>query len=294
MNAFNPVAPEHYAFWREALLKQRNNVDIQVPVDKPSCGFFKTRRNATEAYQPVAIWFAKDGSLRCKVGSEAVDPLKIWAYCAARPITQEEYNEALANGFPAPAGHNEPPTGDLAEAETKIEALLSEARAWLAAVGKSTPTQEQADTGAAIVDRLRKLKAEADRQRLLLTKPHRDAVAEINERWGKPITAMGTAIETLLGRITLFLKAQEEKAAEITRETGMAVEKPKAGKGKARRAITARADYRVEVLEPEKAAAHFAQNPKILEIVIACAKEEFKATGKNPPGCVVTEAEKAV
>jgi hypothetical protein len=284
-----------YTFWRDALLKRQNGVEIQVPVDKPSCGFFQYRPHGKTGYQPVAIW-RKDG-LRCRVGSESVDPLKVWNYCAARPITEAEYKDGLANGFPAPVGDNQPPAEDFAAFDLQAQDLLQAARDWIktlsAGENKVVQTQEQADAGAVLVDKLRKVKGDGDKRRLELTKPFREAEAEINGKWQPHLKAMDTAIKTLLARMSVFLTAQKAKAAVVEAETGMKVEPPKLGGGMTRRAITPRQDFEVEVTSPEQAAAHYGQRPEILELVIRFAKEEFKATRKNPPGCNVKEVEKA-
>lgn len=294
MTEFNPLDPAHYAFWQDALNKRKHNVEIRVPVDKPSCGYFKSRRRAGDPYEPVAIWFRKDGTMACKIGRDLVDPLPTWNYCAANPLTEAEYKDGLANGFPAQIGDNQPPPEDLIPVEQATEELLQKAREWVKGLtDKAISTQEQADSGAIIVERLRAQKKAADEHRLSLTKPHRDAEAAINAQWKKPIEALDTACKMILGIVGAFFDQQKAKAAQIEAETGVKTEAPKAGAGTTKRAISTRKDYRVEVLEPEIAAAHYAQHPKILEIVIKLAAEEFKATGKNPPGCSVTEGVKA-
>lgn len=96
---------EAYAYWFSVL----NGTREPVHEDNPQAGFYRMRLVKNGPFVPVAIWIEKtvdettgelldDERYVALVNGKPEDPARIWTYCAARPIEEDEYRYHLEMG----------------------------------------------------------------------------------------------------------------------------------------------------------------------------------------------------
>ncbi len=196
-----------WQFWRNAL----EGKSQPVGPDHPQCGFYKMRDGKDGPWLPVMIRFDDEGVLRARVGDNSgVDPLKIWTYCADRPISKEDAAHAFKTGSfpgdaPAAIGDN---SGDLSLAE-KILDYASQALGWLRKSGIKDAKSK--DLAANYRTELLRLRKEADTQRVAEKKPHDEAAKQVQAKWLPLIEGADDAANELRDALTKFMREEEAK-----------------------------------------------------------------------------------
>jgi hypothetical protein len=92
MNAVEKIE-DQYDFWRRRMAGEV----VPIHDGEPQAGFYRLKTRDGN-WQPVAYWFAKDGSLRCRVGGRDIDEQTAnerWIYASKAPITHEVYKAVL-------------------------------------------------------------------------------------------------------------------------------------------------------------------------------------------------------
>jgi len=201
---------DEFQNWRDALAGN----DVALHADIPHSGYYKMRKGKDGPYQPVAIW-RKDGHLVCRVAGDMVDPLGVWTWCAKNPVPKEAAKQAFETGaWPGDVaiGHN---SGDLSLAE-EIADARSQAMGWLA----KTPIADKvtADMAANHRARLLELSKKADAERDTRVRPHLDAQKAINAEWKPLVDGAKADADTIRGKLSAYLAAEDEKARKAAAE----------------------------------------------------------------------------
>jgi hypothetical protein len=306
---------DQYDFWRRRIAGEV----VPIHDGEPQAGFYRLRTRDGN-WQPVAYWFAKDGSLRCRVGARDIDEQTAnerWPYASKTPISHEVY-KAVINGELWPDQHESvvrdrinsdaAPADDSFDAlKDRIEDLARDAQALVEA--GAAADQNAADRASDLANRLAELQKTADAARAAEKKPHDEAAAAVQAKW-KPL--LGTAdiyrrIKEAV--ITPFLVGEEKKrrlaeaaarkAAEEAAKAGEPIPEPvaqrttapKAGSG-GRRSVALRSVKVVTITDRAALLAFFAENPIITDALQKMA-EKATAAGVNVPGVTVTEEQRA-
>lgn len=292
---FNPIDPNHYRFWKQSLVNKAAGLPIEVPVDQPQPGYYGL--HTKDGLLPVAIWYRADESFACRVNNQpAQQSVKaLWTSVGGNPVTEEAYKERVAEGkWPEEAvATNRAPSDESVIAQ--IDQLASEADGLLA---KEAKTQAEADKLQSYVANLRALKTKAEAEHKAEKAPWLEGGRIVDNKFFPAIGRADETVKRLLKKIGDFLRAQQAKVTEVmAANPGVAVEKPKAGAqnivGGKKRATTLREVTTAEIVEPAIAAAHYCNNPKILELVNALALKEYAASGKEPPGVKIHKTQEA-
>lgn len=197
-----------WQWWRDALAGKEQSIDA----DAPKCGFYKMRDGKDGPWLPVMIRM-DGGVMRCRVAdNSAADPLKVWTWCASRPVSKEDAKVAFETGSfpgdaPASIGDN---SGDLSLAE-QIKEYAAQALGWLKTKGIQDASSK--DRAANYRQELLRLKKEADTLRIAEKKPHDDAAKAVQAKWVPLIDEAEAAAEKLRSELGAYMVA-EKRAAE--------------------------------------------------------------------------------
>jgi hypothetical protein len=195
---------DEFQFWRDALAGKK----VEISADAPQPGYYKTRTRKDGPYVPVAIWTA-NGELACRVGNEIWDPVRVWTFCADKPVSKNDAKHAFEHGtWPGDApeiGHN---SGDLSLAE-QIAEYAAMALTWLKNSG--VKDQVSADKAANYRAKLNQLKKDADDARTTEKAPHLSAAKAVDDKWRAPIAEATKAAEDIRAALTAFMVAEERR-----------------------------------------------------------------------------------
>lgn len=305
---------DQYDFWRRRMAGEV----VPIHDGEPQAGFYKLRTR-DGSWHPVAYWFAKDGTLRCRVGNQDINEQTAnerWPYASKNPITHDVYKAVVA-GEPWPDQHEavirDRANSTGAEDENsfdglkdRIEDLARDAQKLIDA--GPAADQSAADRASDLANRLAELQKAADAARAAEKKPLDEQVAAVQAKW-KPLLGAADIYKRIKAAvITPFLvaeaakmRAAEEaarKAAEAAAKTGEPIAEtqapraaPKAG-ASGRRAVALRTVKVVTITDRAAVLAFFADNPIITEALQKMA-EKATAAGVTVPGVTVTEEQKA-
>lgn len=216
-----------WQWWRDALAGKEQTIDA----DSPKCGFYKMRDGKDGPWLPVMIRMDGD-TMRCRVGDNSgADPLKVWTWCASRPISKDDAKVAFETGHfpgdaPAAIGDN---SSDLSLAE-QIKDYATQALNWLKTKGIKDATSK--DRAANYRQELLRLKKEADAQRVAEKKPHDDAAKAVQAKWVPLIDEAEAAAEKLRAELGAYMVA-EKRAAEAEARAKYEIEQKAAAAARA-------------------------------------------------------------
>jgi hypothetical protein len=304
-----------YDFWRRRMAGEV----VPIHDGEPQAGFYRLKSRDGN-WQPVAYWFAQDGTLRCRIGGRDTNEQianERWPWASKSPIPHEVYKAVIA-GEPWPDQHEAVirdransdgvPADDSFEGlKDRIEDLARDAKALIDA--GAAPDQSAADRASDLANRLAELHKQADGARATEKKPHDEAAKAVQAKW-TPL--MGTAeiykrIKSFV--ITPFLVAEDNKrrAAEaeqrrIAEEAAKAGQPapemapiqraaPKAGSG-GRRSVALRSVKVITISDRAALLTFFAEYEQITEVLQKLA-EKVTAAGVTVPGVTVTEEQRA-
>lgn len=307
---------DQYHFWRRRMAGEV----VPIHDGEPQAGFYRLKtRNG--AWQPVAYWFGKDGTLRCRVGGQDINEqtaAERWPWASKTPISHEVYKAVVAGG-PWP-DQNEAVTRDRANSAAapddnsweglndRIEDLVRDAEKVIAA--GPAKDQDEVDRAADLANRLAELHKSADVARAAEKRPHDEAAKAVQARWLPLLNTAEIYKRIKLAVITPFLVAEETKRRAAEAEARRAAEEaakagepipdpapvqqraaPKAGAG-GRRSVALRAVKVVTITDRPALLAFFAENPLITEALQKMAERAI-AAGVTVPGVTVTEEQRA-
>lgn len=219
-----------YDYWTRALAGEKQPIhdgDVHP-------GFYKRRKFKSGPFVGVAFWPDAEGNLICTDGGALVEqPDRIWTYCADKPISEEVYRAAEANGdFIIPdgvhvPGHNSAGMSDDERIKDEIADLQERAAAL------SVPqTQAEADAASNIRDKLNSLAKEADRIRADEKKPHDDAAKAVQTKWKPVVDSAKAEADRIRDKLlTPFLKAEDEKRRKAAEEAARKAAEEAAAQG---------------------------------------------------------------
>jgi hypothetical protein len=195
-----------WQFWRDALAGKEQ----AIYADKPHCGFYKMRDGKDGPWVPVMIRIDGD-EMRCRVGDNSgIDPLKVWMWCAARPISKDAAKQAFETGnfpgdAPAAIGDN---SGEVSITD-QIKDYAAQALAWFRKSG--IKDEKSKDMAANYRAELLRLSKEADTSRVAEKKPHDDAAKAVQAKWKPVIDTADGAAEELRAGLTAFMTAEKRR-----------------------------------------------------------------------------------
>lgn len=308
-------AQDQYSFWRRRLAGET----IIIHDGEYQAGFYRlVARDGSSA--PVAYWFAKDGTIRCRIGDKDVNEqtaAERWMWASKTPITHELYKAVIA-GEPWPDQHqgaaadrknsNTAPDDDSFDGlKDRIEDLARDAEALIKA--GAAPDQSAADRASDLANRLGELHKKADTARAAEKKPHDEAAKAVQGKW-LPIMSAAEVFKRLKSAvITPFLVAEDQKrraietaarkAAEEAAKAGEPIPEPpamrqsgpKAGAA-GRRSVALRTVKVVKISDRDATLAFFADNEMISDVLQTLAERAIRV-GVNVPGVTVTEEQRA-
>lgn len=306
---------DQYSFWRRRLTGEI----VPIHDSEPQAGFYRMKSRDGE-WKPVAYWFTRDGSLRCRIGtSDVTDQIanERWPWASKHPITHEVYKAVIA-GEAWPDQHESvirdransvgaPDEVSFDGLKDRIEDLARDAERL---IGEgAAKDQSAADRASDLANRLAELQKQADAARIVEKKPHDDAAAAVQAKW-KPILAAADVYKRIKAAvITPFLVAEDAKrraAEEAARKAAADAAKagqpipdapqmqrsaPKAGSG-GRRSVALRTVRVVTITDRAALLAFFSGNEQITEVLQRLA-EKASAAGVDVPGISVTEEQRA-
>jgi hypothetical protein len=292
-----------YAYWNAALAGEKP----EIHADHPQAGIYKTRRSKNGPLFPVIIWLNKDNVLNAMFGKELVDPLKVWTYCADKPVSREDYAHFKEHGrFPGEIASIGDNSGDLSLA-AEIADKVDRAGEWLASLPKGITSQVEADTTANMRTQLLELKKKAEDEKEEKYRPHKKAADAVVAEYNPLIdTAEGTQL-TLRRALTAWgnleaarLKAEQEakhKAEAASRTAEMPpLAPPPPPKiqmgGQVGRKTGMRTVVRFEIDDYDVLCAEFCQHESVRAEVLRLATQRAK-TGVVVPGLKRTETQEA-
>jgi hypothetical protein len=225
-----------YDYWLSAL----DGGAVDWPRNFAMPGFFrKNERDGSKV--GIAIWLTDAGRPVVKIGTAAPKVLQTtaqeaefceysFAWCSKYPVSEDDYRVWLStrkwfDDVPEAVLSNASGAPHEVIAET-IADIRRQAEEWLAGIGGSVTTQQQADTAANYADRFNELAKEADKARTTEKEPILKAQRDCDGRW-KPVEAAGKDAKRWAAGLTdAFLKAERaRKLAEAAKaaEAGQAV-----------------------------------------------------------------------
>ena len=306
---------DQYSFWRRRLAGEV----VMIHDGEPQAGFYRLNYKNGDP-QPVAYWFAKDGTLRCRIGSKDVDDQvanERWPWASKAPIPHEVYKAVVA-GEPWPDRHegvtrdransdNAPDDESFDALKDRIEDLARDADALIKS--GAAPDQSAADRASDLANRLAELHKKADGARATEKKPHDEAAKAVQAKW-TPLLGTAEVYKRIKSAvITPFLVAEDQKrkaaeaaarkAAEEAAKAGQPLPEPiqmeraapKAGSG-GRRSVALRTVKVVTITDRAAVLAFWANNQQITE-VLQKISEKAIAAGVTVPGVTVTEEQRA-
>ena len=222
------TAIDQYSFWRRRLAGE----NVPIHDGEVHAGFYRLKERNGAADQPVAYWFAKDGALRCRIGSKDVDEQiarERWVWAQKLPISHELY-KAVMEGAHWPDQHEAVTLSNRAPDDDSIESMRDQIDALAGEVKKllekgAAKSQEEADRAGDLADRLGKLYSKADKAREAEKAPHWKLCTEIEDKW-RPIKATAEVYKNIKAIVIApFLRAEQAKKDAAEREAREAAEK---------------------------------------------------------------------
>lgn len=295
------AAPQdQYAFWRRRLAGE----ELPIHDGEYQAGFYRMK-SRDGASHPVAYWFAKDGTIRCRIGQKDVNEqtaAERWMWASKNPITHELYKEVIASGqWPdqheaVTKSNNAPPDDSFEGLSVAIADMAREAEA-LIKNGAAT-TQDEADRASDIASRLGEFWAKADTARKVEKKPFDDEAAAVQQKWIPVLDVASIYKRVKLIVVTPFLNAKdaaERKAREDAAKAGAPLPEPvrsttKAGtRGKT---VALRTVKAVEITDRAAVLAYFADGDLMTRALQEWSEKAVRA-GVTVPGTKVTETKVA-
>ncbi|MDB5726629.1 MAG: hypothetical protein JWQ16_3383 [Novosphingobium sp.] len=306
---------DQYSFWRRRLAGEV----VMIHDGEPQAGFYRLNYKNWDP-QPVAYWFAKDGTLRCRIGSKDVDDQianERWPWASKAPISHEVYKAVVAGG-PWPDRH-EGVTRDRANSDSapgddsfdglkdRIEDLARDAESLIKA-GAATD-QSSADRASDLANRLAELHKQADGSRATEKRPHDEAAKAVQAKWTPLLSTAEIYKRIKSAVITPFLLAEDQKrkaaeaaARKVAEEAAKAGQPlpepvqmeraaPKAGSG-GRRSVALREYTAVTITDRAAVLAFWAANEQVTE-VLQKLSEKATAAGVQVPGITVSKQSRA-
>lgn len=308
---------DQYEFWRRRLAGE----ELPIHDGEYQPGFYrlKTKDGTSHA---VAYWFAKDGTIRCRIGTKDVNEqtaAERWMWASKHPITHELYKEIIAGGHwpdqheAVTRSNNAPPDDSLEGLQAAIDDLAREAETLIK--GGGAKSQDAADRASDLANRLSGLQTKADTQRKIEKQPHLDAERAVDDKW-RPVITAGDVYKRLKAAVVEpFLKAARDaklkaeaearaKAAEAARSGDAAkveeaqravaaAEATSVGAGTRGRKVGLRAAPAiVTITDRAKLLEYFADRQEITDALQTMAEKAVKA-GVTPPGVSIEKDSKA-
>lgn len=302
---------QDYSLWEQRLS------GVPVPIfDEPQAGYYRHRK----ANQPVVIWH-QDDVWYALMGGKPVNAHSVWFAVCENPIPYDLYESVMAgNAWP-----DTPPEAETLEEDEEIpqdeHSLLNEAldreqsaiRKYFAN-GRQVASQEEADTIANWIGRLKILEEKAETTRVRLKKPHDEAAKEVQAKW-KPtvdkasnlIKGLKQAIETWaleqarqlrLAQEAELKRVREAQEAEIARQKELdpdgllfgAEPSEQADKYAARtipakisvtagttaRKVSVRTATEIVLTDIEAAIAHYRTDPRLKAALQQMARDDYR------------------
>lgn len=295
------VAPkDQYEFWRRRLAGE----ELPIHDGEYQAGFYRMK-DRSGASHPVAYWFAKDGTIRCRIGTKDVNEqtaAERWMWASKWPITHELYKAVIAGAsWPDQSeavtrSNNAPPDNSFEGLSAAIDDLSREAAAL---VNKGAAhTQDEADRASDLANRLSDLWTQADTARKAEKKPHDDEAKRVQAKWLPVLTAAEVYERLKRAVITPFLNAKEaaeREAREEAAKAGAPLPEPTRSTTKAGtrgRSVALRPVKSVEVTDRAALLAYFADGDLMTAALQEWAEKAVRA-GVTPPGVKVTETKVA-
>lgn len=296
--AAKPV--DQYEFWRRRIAGE------QLPIHdgEYQAGFYRLKtRDGT--YYPVAYWFAKDGTIRCRIGQKDVNEqtaAERWMWASKWPITHELY-KAVVGGAPWPDQHeavtksnNAPPDDSFEGLKEAIDDLAREAAAL---INKgAAQTQEEADRASDLANRIGDLQKKADAVRVAEKKPHDDAVKAVQQKWLPIIDAADIYKRLKNAVVAPFLtkkQAAEREAREAAAKAGAPIPEQARSTTKAGtrgRSVALRTVKEVVIEDRAAVLAYFADGDQMTNFLQTMAEKAVRA-GVTPKGVKINETQVA-
>src|SRR3990167_725736 len=176
---------DQYIWWRRRLAGKT----IATHDGHCEAGFYRSKRKDGSS-EAVAIWYAKDGALRCRVGSENVSEQRardLWTYVSQHPVSHDDYKAKIETGdWPdqsaAVSRSNQAPPDDSFEGlRDTIDDLTREAERMIAAGGAKT--KAAADQASDLANKLGELWKKADNARKVEKAPIDEAARAVQTKW---------------------------------------------------------------------------------------------------------------
>lgn len=224
----NTPAHDQYDFWRRRMAGE----SVAIHDGEVHAGFYRLKSRDGGADQPVAYWFAADGSLRCRIGKVDVTEQiarERWIWAQKLPITHDLYKSVIAGGHwpdqheAVTLSNNAPDDNSLEGIRDAIDALAQEASVLI----KNGPAQseEEANRAADLANRLGQLHSKADKAREIEKAPYLKAGREVDDKW-RPLTTTAEVYKKIKAAvITPFLAAQQAAKEKAEREAREAADK---------------------------------------------------------------------
>lgn len=308
---------DQWDFWRRRLAGEV----IPIHDGEPQPGFYRVGTPDRQDFQPIAYWFASDGTLRCKLGPSTMLELprahELWTFASKNPIPKKIYDRACM-GVPWPDMHevvtlsnNAPPDDSIESLGEAIADLAREAEKLI----KAGPAESQADADRAadLANRISTLQKKADKARETEKYPHLEACRVVDNKW-RPVLAAADIYKAIKSAvIDPFLKAERDrKAAAEAEARRLAAEAARSGDAAkaeaARRAASIAANSTkagtrghsialrtvtiVEIEDREKLLAYFADRQELTALLQSLAEKAVRA-GITVPGVKVTKEQQA-
>jgi hypothetical protein len=313
-----------YDWWRNAL-----QGDIgPVSENYPQFGFFKKRKYKGGPFLPVAIWQNEDGQILATEGDRLItdhtEICELWVRVINNPVSEEDYRFHEQNGHwpdevPDMRGHNNPPEGAEGLKE-QVEFHIQAAKDWLKE--NKIDTQQKADMAANFRDLLNELAKKAEAEHKEKKNPHLQKCREIDNKYlplAKDAKAQAGVFRSKLGTYLAHeeRKKREAHEAEVqrvqqenARREAEAIEnnevppeqlelppQPKVSAGGARgRKTGLKTTWSAEIVDYDKALAHFAEHSDVKALVLKLANSVVRVEKKNAkiPGVKVIEGKAAI
>jgi len=292
---------DQYDFWRRRLAGE------QLPIHdgEYQAGFYRMKsRDGT--HHPVAYWFAKDGTIRCRIGNKDVNEqtaAERWMWASKWPITHELYKAVIA-GDPWPDQHplvtmsNNAPPDDSFEALSVAIGDMSREAAALIHKG-AAQDQDAADRAADLAGLLADFQKRAEAARVVEKKPHDEAAKAVQQKWS-PIIESAEIFKRLKNAVIapfLTKKQQAEREArEAAAKAGQPAPEPVRGSttkaGTRGRAVALRTQKQVVIEDRAAVLAYFADGDSMTAFLQDMAEKAVRA-GVTPKGVKVTETQVA-
>lgn len=188
------MASDQFALWRKLIADPKAlGTTVIVNEDDPAPGYYRLRNTKQGPWLPVVFWYDKEGVLRCLHAKAEVFDLdqmrRLWVWCVKNPITAQAYKAWAATGQwgdvaesvadqVAREGSN---TADVSPEEllsSQIESALADLKNYT-----SVGDDETAARAQSLRARLLELGGEADKIRVRLKAPHKEAADAVDRTW---------------------------------------------------------------------------------------------------------------